>query len=599
MTNIEALKSILAETVAQLEKYSSMTKESMSLTSMLQIAQEKPLHITTVAISEGLWRNVYYPAEVIKEASPQILNIPGKVEHGYTEKYKGRTIGRALSYEWDDMLRALKFTAEITDKEAIEDILSGKLRAISLQFLLSRICEECGREVGDEGCPQCGSDARILAKDLHLLEWSLVQDPAVPTARIFTVDAEVESVNREHLSNVYPFMIDKVYSMSKAEAEAEGELVELKEGEVLVYTPNGLVNMTLGEATAKKLPYYKLPPDKYPKYPKYIPPYNYPYGYYYYYPEYGYAPSYPGYYDYYPYYPEYSDELKEAFIKQWNITAEEFDKMYKIFGDKLFLLLDRYGVNKEAKEADKEEKAEESKSNVECEASAKDNNINDNPLLVKEEEAKEEEKLDNNNVEATPEEECPFCLAKVSNMDEHLPKCEAYLSIAEIKCKFCGMTFKLMKELIEHLKECEGYQKYKYPEKYPEPEEQSVSTQSLSQADTTNEAVKEEPAKVEEAPKEEATQTEAQAVPTAEEAPKEEAKTEEQKVEDKAEEKKEETAVNEEKTLPSSTTTEQSEEKSETEQTKPAEENEEVSLEDEIRDLTIGELLVLLHGDEE
>jgi len=182
----DALESILAETLAQLEE-ATKTRESLAFYTEIEHDQGRPIVITGVALAEGDWHGVRYTADEIKKAANSLKNLKLMVEHSKTFEFSGEPVGKVTHVEWDDMLHALKFKAVVTNAEARELVRRGHLKSVSVQTYVDKV----------------PTDSLPIAKNLMFVELSLVSEPACETCNIFhweSLSKNKEDNNMENLA---------------------------------------------------------------------------------------------------------------------------------------------------------------------------------------------------------------------------------------------------------------------------------------------------------------------------------------------------------------------------------------------------------------
>lgn len=90
-------------------------------------------------------RNIITP-NALKLANSKLIGLPIKIEHGFTQKYKLKTVGELLKLEFSPenyqidspevLEMEIKVFVVITDKWAIEDVLNGNLSGFSLRWTM-------------------------------------------------------------------------------------------------------------------------------------------------------------------------------------------------------------------------------------------------------------------------------------------------------------------------------------------------------------------------------------------------------------------------------------------------------------------------------
>ena len=388
--NESILQELLAENAMLREKLDQRRSE---LSSRFVILQKKPLKIHGVLIAEGVWKGVLYDYNEMKKSKNKFLGLPLKVQHGHSEDFGDKEVGKITKVKEEDLLKSLTFEAEVTDPKAIELVKNGTLDAVSIKGSFELVDTSSTPPKGVNYTPE---------------EVSLTPSPACEFCQVFNYELSKrckELISQEqHLNKEIP--IQEVGDQ-KMEELNENE-VYIAEDDLLIFpelTEEGqegefevIKESDYSEELARKKRAVKVRPGVYPKKVKRVvvkkgkkvPKYPY-YGYYPYYYSYGY----PYYYYYsYPYYG-YPKKLSEEEIID---TLLEGD--YKTFMKKCMK------SGKDMKTCAKEWKEKTSKY----------------PPPKKEEETSKEEK-------------CPE------------------LELAEIKCPVCGKVFKTRKEFLKHWEE--------------------------------------------------------------------------------------------------------------------------------------------------
>jgi len=356
------LEELLAENAQLREKLGNY--QELGFTSNINILAKKPkLKISGVLIAEGVWKGVKYDYEEMKKALSKFLGLPIKVQHGKSEEFGDRTVGKVTKVAADDVIRSLVFEGIVTDEKAVKLIEDGVFNAISIKGGFEKLEEDSTPPVGRNYTP---------------IEASLTGSPACDNCMIFNVSALEKALNDTHALSLdgeeemvegeFGDEVQNKTEETETETQTE-ETIEIKANEVLVLPDNWdeIEDFTVVEAEirpideilelakelAKKkekvkvVKIIKVPPGKYPKVARKIAKYyGYPYPYY----------GYP--YYYYPYYyyvyPEAAEEKEEeegesmelatikcpvcgeefkskrAFLKHWKEEHEEKYGAYQL-----------------------------------------------------------------------------------------------------------------------------------------------------------------------------------------------------------------------------------------------------------------------------
>jgi len=254
------------------------------------------LIITGVALAEGVWKNVLYPAEEIAKAAKKLKNKPLKVEHGQDEEFKDKAVGKVLDAYYDPTLKSLIFKAEVTDPKAIEKIKSGEFPAVSCSTWVDKFPINSQQSVG----------FNFLFNEL-----SLVRNPGCEKCFIFSVEElskklkglnikrEEEEVGEREMEKELVESAQGEEVIEELETEEEVDLTEIEPPKLYAVVEYENLSDLLEELGVKKIVTYY---------------YGYPYPYPGYYGKYPY-PGYP-YYPYYPYYPAPEGEKPKKEVKR-------------------------------------------------------------------------------------------------------------------------------------------------------------------------------------------------------------------------------------------------------------------------------------------
>ena len=423
------LQESLAENTELRKKLSELERRIESIEgfhSNIQILSEKPMIITGVLISEGVWKGIKYDYNEMKKALDKFKNLPVKAMHSKSDEFGDKELGKVTQVGKDDLLKALTFKAEITDEKAQQLIKDGVFNAVSIAGSFKELT----------------NDTPPVGLGYEPVEVSLTGSPACSNCYIFSVEELSKSFEEKALSkdttpkNVGELnMSQESKTQEVKETKTQEDLIEIKENQVLVIHENfeelvedsefdfQIVEMDsltqeLAKAEKKKKAVVKVPSNKYPKValkgvkkggrPVLKYPYYYGYPYYYYY-------GYP-YYEYYGY-PSYGS-LEEI------LDILELTENYRTFMKKCMKEKGGgpEGLKACAAEWKKQQKAEE------------------------EQKPKEEVKLEK-------KEE----VKEMNNKEE--PKTETKQELAKIKCPVCGKEFPDKKAFLKHWKE-EHEEKY-------------------------------------------------------------------------------------------------------------------------------------------
>jgi len=223
--------------------------------------EEGKLFISGVALAEGEWKGVFYPASELERAASLLLGIPIKIEH---ELESRRTIGKVTESAYNPLLKAILFKAEITGEDfPIEDY-----DFVSVSSWMNKLTLP---------------DGKVEGHDFSFDELSLTQSPACKTCFIISKE-QLSDITQEQFSSTKHIELKeklKLIEEKKTETKENPKLFAIVE----------LHSVEEVEELQKKYPYV---------YPYYGYPHKYPY--YYYDQQEG---------KYYPYYPKYPEKAPE------------------------------------------------------------------------------------------------------------------------------------------------------------------------------------------------------------------------------------------------------------------------------------------------
>lgn len=130
-----------------------------------QVLQEgTQLRITGIAISEGTWNGIFYPAEELEKAVKTLQGKPLRIDHSSSSR---DIVGKVIKAVYLPEKKWIEFEAIVTDKDIAQKLLDGLIDSVSVGVLLDKE-EEDGKDV---------------ARNLEFKELSLVDDPACKDAK--------------------------------------------------------------------------------------------------------------------------------------------------------------------------------------------------------------------------------------------------------------------------------------------------------------------------------------------------------------------------------------------------------------------------------
>jgi len=289
--NESILQELLAENAMLREKLDQRRSE---LSSRFVILQEKPLKIHGVLIAEGVWKGVLYDYNEMKKSKDKFLSLPLKVQHGHSEDFGDRSVGKITKVKAEDLLKSLTFEAEVTDPKAIELVKNGTLDAVSIKGSFELVDTSSTPPKGVNYTPE---------------EVSLTPSPACEFCQIFNYElskkcgelfskeqylnnkTSIQEVGDQKMelneNEIYIGEDDVLVFPELTEEDQEGEFEIVKEKDFKELAKKKAVKVKPGVYPTKVKKVVVKKGSTVPKYPYYG---YYPYGYcyYYYYPGYGY-----------------------------------------------------------------------------------------------------------------------------------------------------------------------------------------------------------------------------------------------------------------------------------------------------------------------
>ena len=158
-------------------EYNNAQKEEVYLTSapffVVEDLEGHGLQITGIALAEGVWKNVLYPADEIDKSARALKGKPLLVEHGLDSDFRKKRVGSVRNAYYDQTLRAIVFQALVTDSEAIKLVKDGTFPAVSCSTWVDKFPVNSQQSIGF---------------NFNFNELSLVKTPACDKCFIFAVE---------------------------------------------------------------------------------------------------------------------------------------------------------------------------------------------------------------------------------------------------------------------------------------------------------------------------------------------------------------------------------------------------------------------------
>ena len=123
------------------------------------------LRISGVAISEGVWNNVFYPAEELEKAYQTLEGKPLRIDHSSSLR---DIVGKVIRSTWNPQNKWIEFEAIVNDQDIAQKLLDKLIDSVSVGVLIDDVEENGGH----------------IARNIEFKELSLVDDPACKDAKI-------------------------------------------------------------------------------------------------------------------------------------------------------------------------------------------------------------------------------------------------------------------------------------------------------------------------------------------------------------------------------------------------------------------------------
>lgn len=127
------------------------------------------LRIAGIALSEGVWNGIFYPAEELEKSYKSLKGKPLRIDHSSSSR---DIVGKVLKSVYNPGKKWIEFEAIVTDQDIAQKLLDKLIDSVSVGVLIDSE-EENGQQV---------------ARNLEFKELSLVDDPACKDAKIKPVN---------------------------------------------------------------------------------------------------------------------------------------------------------------------------------------------------------------------------------------------------------------------------------------------------------------------------------------------------------------------------------------------------------------------------
>jgi len=123
------------------------------------------LRISGVAISEGEWNGIFYPAKELEKGYKSLEGRPLRIDHSSSSR---DIIGKVIKSVYVSEKKWIEFEAIVSDEDIAQKLLDKLIDSVSVGVLIDK----------DE------VDGKPVARNLEFKELSLVDDPACKDAKI-------------------------------------------------------------------------------------------------------------------------------------------------------------------------------------------------------------------------------------------------------------------------------------------------------------------------------------------------------------------------------------------------------------------------------
>ena len=224
----EELRAERQELERMIKLAKDIIKEEVTLSSAPFLSLEEKegkLQITGIALAEGVWKSVLYPAEEIEKSANRLIGKPLFVEHGLDEIFERKEVGRVKLAYYDKALKSIVFQAEVTDSRAISLVKDGTFPAVSCSTWVDKFPVNPDQSIGF---------------NFNFNELSLVRTPACEKCFIFNVEELSKKMNQEKQTlNIQSSQLIKTEVKVMTE-ENEEVIEEIEEDEDLSETDKRL-----------------------------------------------------------------------------------------------------------------------------------------------------------------------------------------------------------------------------------------------------------------------------------------------------------------------------------------------------------------------
>lgn len=147
----------------------------------------KGLNISGHALTEGKWKDVFYPAWVLEKAAPDFRGLQLRVHHG---KKAGDVVGWVTKSWWDAKEKAIAYTALVFDEDEAARIMANHRLFNSPQMTVD-YDQGLGEKVATKIHPveltltddPASFQSRILRKEVRIMEGASLEDELVSLQR--------------------------------------------------------------------------------------------------------------------------------------------------------------------------------------------------------------------------------------------------------------------------------------------------------------------------------------------------------------------------------------------------------------------------------
>lgn len=156
-------KKVIEENKKDLKNLQYVKIENIKILHVLK--EGTKLRISGIAISEGEWNGIFYPAKELEKGYKSLEGRPLRIDHSSSSR---DIIGKVIKSVYVPEKKWIEFEAIVTDEDIAQKLLDKLIDSVSVGVLIDK----------DE------VDGKPVARNLVFKELSLVDDPACKDAKI-------------------------------------------------------------------------------------------------------------------------------------------------------------------------------------------------------------------------------------------------------------------------------------------------------------------------------------------------------------------------------------------------------------------------------